>query len=108
MFFNNFPELFEYGMICRNISPIIIAEKGKDCKTYFTMKEYKQDEKNLKGYTIKYIKGLGTLPNHFYREMMRTPHYQVYTKDDLSDGILRHWFAKGIAAERRETLSNQV
>lgn len=108
MFFNNFPELFEYGMICRNISPIIIAEKGKDCKTYFTMKEYKQDEKNLKGYTIKYIKGLGTLPNHFYKEMMRNPHYQVYTKDDLSDGILRHWFAKGIAAERRETLSNQV
>lgn len=108
MFFNNFPELFEYGMICRNISPIIIAEKGKDYKTYFTMKEYKQDEKNLKGYTIKYIKGLGTLPNHFYREMMRNPHYQVYTKDDLSDGILRHWFAKGIAAERRETLSNQV
>ena len=108
MFFNNFPELFEYGMICRNISPIIIAEKGKDYKTYFTMKEYKEDEKNLKGYTIKYIKGLGTLPNHFYREMMRNPHYQVYTKDDLSDGILRHWFAKGIAAERRETLSNQV
>ena len=108
MFFNNFPELFEYGMVCRNISPIIIAEKGKDYKTYFTMKEYKQDEKNLKGYTIKYIKGLGTLPNHFYREMMRNPHYQVYTKDDLSDGILRHWFAKGIAAERRETLSNQV
>ena len=85
-----------------------IAEKGKDYKTYFTMKEYKEDEKNLKGYTIKYIKGLGTLPNHFYREMMRNPHYQVYTKDDLSDGILRHWFAKGIAAERRETLSNQV
>lgn len=108
MFFNNFPELFDYGMICRNISPIIIAEKGKDYKTYFTMKEYKEDEKNLKGYTIKYIKGLGTLPNHFYREMMRNPHYQVYTKDDLSDGILRHWFAKGIAAERRETLSNQV
>ena len=108
MFFNNFPELFEYGMICRNISPIIIAEKGKDTKTYFTMKEYKADEKNLKGYTIKYIKGLGTLPNSFYRDMMRNPRYQVYTKDDMSDGILRHWFAKGNAAERREKLSNEV
>lgn len=108
MFFNNFPELFEYGMICRNISPIIIAENGKETKTYFTMKEYKNDEKNLKGFTIKYIKGLGTLPNAFYRDMMRNPHYQVYTIDELSEGVLRHWFAKGNAAERRETLSSKV
>lgn len=108
MFFNNFPELFEYGMICRNISPIIIAENGKRTKTYFTMKEYKNDEKNLKGFTIKYIKGLGTLPNAFYRDMMRNPHYQVYTIDELSEGVLRHWFAKGNAAERRETLSSKV
>ena len=108
MFFNNFPELFEHGIICRNISPIIIAEKGKDYKTYFTMKDYKNDEKKLSGYTIKYIKGLGTLPNHFYKQMMRYPHYQTYSKDELADGVLRHWFSKGNAAERRETLSDKV
>lgn len=108
MFFSYFPELFEYGMVCRNVSPIIIAEKGQDTKTYFTLKEYKADEKKLKGYTIKYIKGLGTLPNKFYKDMMRNPHYQVYTYDELSQGILRHWFAKGIASERRETLSNEI
>ena len=108
MFFNNFPELFEYGIICRNISPIIIAEKGNDCKTYFTLKEYKKDENKLNGYIVKYIKGLGTLPNKFYKDMMRHPHYQVYSKDEFSDGILRHWFAKGNASERRDTLSTEV
>lgn len=108
MFFNNFPELFEYGIICRNISPIIIAEKGNDCKTYFTLKDYKKDENKLKGYIVKYIKGLGTLPNKFYKDMMRHPHYQVYSKDEFSDGILRHWFAKGNASERRDTLSTEV
>lgn len=108
MFFSYFPELFKYGIICRNISPIIIAEKGNDTKTYFTLKEYKSDEKKLKGYKIKYVKGLGTLPNKFYKDMMRNPHYQVYTYNDLCEGVLRHWFAKGIASERRETLSTEV
>ena len=95
-------------MICRNMSPIIIAEKGTDTKTYFTLKDYKKDEKSLKGYTIKYVKGLGTLPNKFYKDMMRNPHYQVYDYDEMSSGVLRHWFAKGIAEERRQTLSTEV
>lgn len=111
LFFSNFPELFEYGIVCRNLSPIIIAEKGKNTKSYYTMKEYKSDEKNLSSYTIKYIKGLGTLPNAFYKDMMRNPHYQVYTTNDMSNtvhSVLRHWFAKGNASERRETLSQEV
>lgn len=108
MFFSYFPELFKNGMICRNMSPIIIAEKGSDTKTYFTIKDYKKDEKTLKGYTIKYVKGLGTLPNKFYKDMMRNPHYQVYDYDEMSSGVLRHWFAKGIAEERRKTLSTEV
>ena len=28
--------------------------------------------------------------------------------DEMSSGVLRHWFAKGIAEERRKTLSTEV
>lgn len=107
-FCNHFPELFEEGIVCRSISPIIIAEKGKDHRSYFTLKEYKKDEKNLKGFKIKYIKGLGTLEGSYYRDMMQNPHFQVYTKDDLADSTFRHWLAKGIADERRNALKDEV
>lgn len=108
LFCNKFPELFEQGLVCRSISPIIIAEKGKDHRSYYTLKEYKKDEKNLKGFKIKYIKGLGTLENTYYRDMMQNPHFQVYSKDNLADSTFRHWMAKGIAEERRNALKNEV
>ena len=107
-FCNHFPELFEQGIICRSISPIIIAEKGKDHRSYFTLKEYKKDEKSLKGFKIKYIKGLGTLESVYYRDMMQNPHFQVYSKDELADSTFRHWLAKGIADERRNALKDEV
>ena len=108
LFCNRFPELFEQGVVCRSISPIIIAEKGNDCRSYYTLKEYKKDEKNLKGFKIKYIKGLGTLENKYYRNMMQNPHFQVYSKDELADSTFRHWLAKGIADERRNALKDEV
>ena len=108
LFCNKFPELFEQGIVCRSISPIIIAEKGNDCRSYYTLKEYKKDEKNLKGFKIKYIKGLGTLENKYYRDMMQNPHFQVYSKDELADSTFRHWLAKGIADERRNALKDEV
>lgn len=108
LFCNKFPELFEQGIVCRSISPIIIAEKGKDHRSYYTLKEYKKDEKNLKGFKIKYIKGLGTLENTYYRDMMQNPHFQVYSKDELADSTFRHWMAKGIADERRNALKDEI
>lgn len=108
LFCNKFPELFEQGIVCRSISPIIIAEKGNDHRSYFTLKEYKKDEKNLKGFKVKYIKGLGTLENSYYRDMMQNPHFQVYSKDEFADSTFRHWLAKGIADERRNALKDEI
>lgn len=108
LFCNHFPELFDQGIVCRSISPIIIAEKGKDSRSYFTLKEYKKDEKNLKGFKIKYIKGLGTLENKYYKSMMENPHFQVFSRDEMADATFRHWCAKGIADERRDSLKNEV
>ena len=108
LFCNCFPELFEQKIVYRNISPIILAESGKNIKSYYTLKDYKKDEKSLKGYTIKYIKGLGSLPPKAYKEMMQNPHLQCFSKDELADSTFRHWMAKGIADERRESLKDKV
>lgn len=107
-FFNLFPELYEAGMVCRSISPIIVAQKGLDIKKYFTMADYKKDEKNLKGYKITYLKGLGTQTDQLYKEMMQQPLFHYFTKDDIADISFKAWFGKGNASERKSMLKEDV
>lgn len=107
-FFNLFPELYEAGMVCRSISPIIVAQKGLDIKKYFTMADYKKDEKNLKGYKITYLKGLGTQTDQLYKEMMQQPLFHYFTKDDIADISFKAWFGKGNASERKSMLKDDV
>lgn len=107
-FGKNFPELFDQNIICRSISPIIIAQKGSELKKYFTLGDYKNDEKNLKGYKITYLKGLGTQTNQLYKEMMQQPVFHYFSKDDLADISLNAWFGKGNASERKGMLKEDV
>ena len=109
VFFNHFPELFEQGLVCRLISPIIIATKGSEKRKYYTMKEFEKDEKKLgSGWKIKYCKGLGGLNNEETREMMRQPIFHTFTKDEMADSMLRRWFAKGIASERKDMMKKDL
>ena len=107
-FFNHFPELFEQKLICRSISPIIIAKKGNDEKKYISLDEYKKDEKSLKGWKILWNKGLGGLSAIAYKDMLRNPIFHYFKKDELAESSLRKWFAKGIAEERKEMLKDKV
>ena len=107
-FLNLFPELFENGMVCRSISPIITAEKGNDLKKFYTLADYKAEEPKLKGYKITYLKGLGTQTDRLYKEMMQNPIFHYFTKDDLADLSLKSWFGKGNASERKAMLKDDV
>ena len=95
-------------MICRAISPIIIAEKGNVYKSYYKLEDYRKEMDNLKGYKIKYIKGLGTLTTNEFKDMMQKPIYHYFTKDDLADLSLRSWFGKGNASERKTMLKDDI
>jgi DNA topoisomerase-2 len=108
VFFNHFPELFEQGIICRIISPIIIATKKKDIKKYYSMDDFHKDESNLKGYTIKYIKGLGGQNAKEYKEMMQSNNFMYFKKDDIADGMMNKWFGKNIASVRKDMLKKEV
>lgn len=98
VFFNHFPELFEQKMVCRVVTPVISATKGKDHRLYYSREEYLNDEKKLKGYTVKWLKGLGTQDNGDYRLMMQDPILHYYTEDELTGTMLKKWFGKGAQA----------
>lgn len=108
VFYLHFPELFEQNMIYRVVSPIITATKGKDHKVYYTREEYDKDAKKLKGYVIKYLKGLGTQSAYDYEEMMSNPHLIKFSKDDMADIMIKKWFGKGIASERKSMLKEDI
>lgn len=108
VFFDHFPELFDQHVISRVITPIISATKGKDHRLYYSRKDYDKDKKKLKGYVIKYLKGVGTQTNADYKLMMSHPILQYFTKDDMTEMMLKKWFGKGIAKERKEMLKKDV
>ena len=101
LFFNCFPELFEQKLVCRLISPFIVASKGKPgtksytSLTFNSMEEYRKMEKKLVGYEVKHVKGLGTLNKEESKEMYRNPHYQYFDKDKLADMMFKKWFDDG-------------
>ncbi len=98
VFFNHFPELFEQKLVCRVVTPVISATKGKDHRLYYTRDEFLKDEKKLKGFVIKWLKGLGTQDNSDYKLMMREPILHYYTKDEMADMMMKKWFGKGADA----------
>jgi DNA gyrase/topoisomerase IV subunit B len=107
-FFNNWPELYENKIVCRCITPIIIAYKDNDVQKFYKLEDFKKKEKSLKGYKLKYAKGLGSLSNEEYKDMMRNPVLYYFKKDDCADLNLKLWFNKGIAKERKDTMKNLV
>lgn len=106
LFFNNWPELIEKGIVCRSMSPIIISRKGKDCKKFYTMDEFNEAEKKLKGYSHKYAKGLGGLNNQESKEMYQDPKFLYFKKDEAADSMFRKWFAKGDSETRKQMLNS--
>lgn len=92
-FFSLWPGLFEDGIIVRSISPIIIAKKGKESKYYYNIKDYKKDETKLKGYTVKFAKGLGGLNMEESKNMYLSPHFEAYVLDDKYEDSFDIWFS---------------
>ena len=107
-FFNIWPELYDAGIICRCITPIITATKGKDKQLFYSLEEFRKQESKLKGYKIRYNKGIGGSTNEEYKDMMKNSILHYFKKDELSDISIRAWFGKGIAKERKEMLKNEI
>ena len=107
LMFSNWPELFENNIICRSVSPIIIARKGKNCKKYYKIEDFKKEEKQLKGYTFKYTKGLAGLSNEESKEMYHEPIFHYFKLDDMSESMFRKWFNKDDSDTRKQMLNDQ-
>ena len=107
LLFSRWPILFEKGIVCRSITPIIIAKKGKDVKKYYSQEEFDKDARKLKGYMIKYVKGLSGLDATETKESMRNPIFMHFKIDDLTKSMFKKWFGKN-SDDRKEMMGDLV
>lgn len=105
------PEMFEQDMICRVITPIVVAKKGKQKKSFYTNEEFDEwvsDRSKIKGWEIEYKKGLAALEDEEYKEIIQDPKMFVIEKGDNFHATLNHWFSKNPLHRKMKILGRDL
>jgi DNA topoisomerase-2 len=108
-FYKYWPEMFDRRMIYKVETPIVVAipkSKSKKKSLFYTQQEYArwEAENDLKGYEIKYKKGLAALVDDEYDDIINRPRLTLITKDEASKGSLETWFGKSADLRKNELL----
>jgi DNA topoisomerase-2 len=108
-FFYMWPELFEWGLIYRCLTPLMVLYKGKEKHYIFSNKEFTDfcQKKDISQYRIKYKKGLGSLLDEEYAELVNNPKKMKITPDELSKEKLNVWFGNSADLRKNELLRNE-
>jgi DNA topoisomerase-2 len=83
-FYKFWPRLLSEKRIHITRSPIMISTNGKDVKWFFTYEEGTAFKSTCKGYTHRYIKGLGSLQESEYDRVINDPVLDTVTVDDAN------------------------
>lgn len=81
-FYKFWPRLFTEERIAITRTPIMISDKGKDLKWFYSYKEAKEFKANNTGWHHRYIKGLASLTEPEYDTIINKPRFDVITIDD--------------------------
>jgi DNA gyrase/topoisomerase IV subunit B len=81
-FYRFWPKLLEEGRLGITRSPIMISTNGKDEKWFFSYNEAKKFKEIAKGYSHRYLKGLGSLTEEEYNRIVNNPVLDVIYPDD--------------------------
>ena len=72
------------------------------------MQEYKKREKELEGYSIRYLKGLGSLQKSEMSQALKEPHLQIFKLDDGYQMLFYKWFGKKHIKDRKDALKEKI
>jgi DNA topoisomerase-2 len=81
-FYKFWPRLVTEGRVGVTRSPIMISSNGKDEQWFFTYAEAKQFKETAKGYTHRYLKGLGSLTEEEYDRVVNDPVLDIISVDN--------------------------
>lgn len=105
-FFSKWPDLFLQGRIKRLNTPLYVARKKDDVKYFYSKDEYDAYKSKLKGWTIDYMKGLGSLSEDDYREAINNPQDTTITYDTKAEQFLSMAFGNNAELRKDWLLGN--
>ena len=113
LFHSMWPSLYRVpGFISFMNTPILRASKGKEVVVFYNEGEYKEWSKrsgseSLKGWTLKYFKGLGTSTASEFKEYFANKKIVDFDySGETSDNVVDMVFNKKRAEDRKEWLEN--
>lgn len=107
-FYKYWPELFDQGRVYKVMTPIVVATKGKINKNFYTQTEFdtwKANTKDANKWETAYKKGLASLSNREYEEIIKNPVALQLTSDINATKNLSAWFG-GNSQPRKDKLLN--
>jgi len=111
LFHAEWPGLLKAGFLCTLLTPILKASKGKTTVSFYSIPEFlgwkeAQGENGVRGWKIKYYKGLGTSTPAEAREWFKDLHEVRYEWDEKTDESINLAFNKKQADDRKKWLSH--
>lgn len=93
-FFKFWPELFHQGRIYKVYTPLLVAKKARTTKYFYYEEDYEKWSKtvDLTKWNIEYKKGLASLEDGEYRQMIQSPEVVQLKPDKNSKLNLDCWF----------------
>jgi DNA gyrase/topoisomerase IV subunit B len=87
------------------LTPLVVAKKGKEILYFYSTEEYNQWESKMdpKKWDIEYKKGLASLEDYEYEEIIKNPKLIKIKNDKTYRESLKNWFG-GDSAPRKHAL----
>lgn len=106
------PELYEQGRIFKVLTPLVVVKKGKTINSFYTNDEYNKWLGKIKDpskWEIEYKKGLASLEDFSYDDIINKPKLVQIVKDSNFTESLDMWFSKATdcKVERKKIILEQ-
>jgi DNA topoisomerase-2 len=105
-FFDRYwPELFDQNRVYKVLTPLVVAKKGKEILYFYSNDEYTnwESKNDPKKWDIEYKKGLASLEDYEYEEIIKNPRLVKIKNDKLYKESLKAWFG-GDSTPRKKML----
>uniref|UniRef100_A0A6C0BI75 DNA topoisomerase (ATP-hydrolyzing) n=1 Tax=viral metagenome TaxID=1070528 RepID=A0A6C0BI75_9ZZZZ len=110
LFHAEWPALLKAGFVCSLATPLLKATKRSDVRSFYSQAEFdgwrsSLGDSGLRGWGLKYYKGLGTSTPAEAQEWFKNLHEIKYTWDQETDETLSLAFSKKRADDRKKWLA---